>query len=586
MIAIKVNNLSKNFKLYGSSGKRALEYMSMGKLNGHTDFWALRDISFEVPNGTTVAIIGQNGSGKSTLLSILAGVLEPGGGSYEVNGKVSAILELGSGFHPDFTGRANVYMYGSIMGLSKEEIDGKFDEILHFSELGDFIEQPLRTYSSGMIVRLAFSVAVNVNSDILIVDEALAVGDAIFQHRCFRKIREMQEAGKTIVYVGHDTDAVRNLCSYAMLLDGGRIIEKGDANMVVNKYHALIAERERAYNEGNLEEHGEIIGGEYDIVYNFVDNLKNAKKKCLQPDYVREQIIEVKSTPRRVIFAHPPSEIEYDLKVEKGSSVAFAIGLLPGAWDKMKQGVRFDINIIYESVEKNIFSKVLVSGKKQHEKGWHNFSICLEEYFGKEIRIKFVTSGTGEDHSYCWAAWGWAKIIIPIDIIDKKSDIDMAEFVKEDDIFGHSSEVRFGNKKAEIIKVELLDANEHPKLLFESGELSIIKMEVLLHADIESHLALGYVIKNNFSDVFGINTRLNGTDFGKRKKGDNIKIKFIQNLKLGSGVYSITFGASIAISDSIFEVLDRRHDRIIFKVYSKKKFLGCADLETKIEEYV
>jgi lipopolysaccharide transport system ATP-binding protein len=142
MIAIKVNNLSKKFKLYGSSGKRALEYMSMGRLNGHIDFWALRDIDFEVPKGTTVGIIGQNGSGKSTLLSILAGVLEPSGGSYEVKGKVSAILELGSGFHPEFTGRDNVYMYGSIMGLSKEEIDGKFDEILHFSELGDFIDWP------------------------------------------------------------------------------------------------------------------------------------------------------------------------------------------------------------------------------------------------------------------------------------------------------------------------------------------------------------------------------------------------------------------------------------------------------------
>ena len=174
----------------------------------HTDFWALQDISFEIPVGTTLGILGQNGSGKSTLLSILAGVLEPSAGSFKINGKVSAILELGSGFHPEFSGRDNVYMYGSIMGLSKQEIDERFDEIVRFSELGDFIDQPLRTYSTGMTVRLAFSVAVNVDADILIVDEALAVGDAIFQHRCFRKIREMQEAGKTILYVGHDTEAV------------------------------------------------------------------------------------------------------------------------------------------------------------------------------------------------------------------------------------------------------------------------------------------------------------------------------------------------------------------------------------------
>jgi ABC-type polysaccharide/polyol phosphate transport system ATPase subunit len=268
--AISVHNLGKKFKLFGSQGKRLLEYLSMGKVSHHTDFWALQDITFEIPAGTTLGILGQNGSGKSTLLSILAGVLEPSAGSYEINGKVSAILELGAGFHPDFSGRDNLYMYGSIMGLSKQEIDERFDEIVRFSELGDFIDQPLRTYSTGMTVRLAFSVAVNVDADILIVDEALAVGDAIFQHRCFRKIREMQKMGKTILYVGHDTEAVRNLCTQALLLDSGRIIERGDPNYVVNKYYALIAERERTYSEGNLIEHGEVPGEKDETVFDFV----------------------------------------------------------------------------------------------------------------------------------------------------------------------------------------------------------------------------------------------------------------------------------------------------------------------------
>ena len=245
MIAIGVNNLGKKFKLYASPMGRFLEYLTLGKTARHTDFWALQDITFEIPAGTTLGILGQNGSGKSTLLSILAGVLQSSAGSFAINGKVSAILELGSGFHPEFSGRDNVYMYGSIMGLSKQEIDERFDTIVRFSELGDFIDQPLRTYSTGMTVRLAFSVAVNVDADILIVDEALAVGDAIFQHRCFRKIREMQESGKTILYVGHDTEAVRNLCTQALLLDGGRVIERGDPNYVVNKYYALITERER-----------------------------------------------------------------------------------------------------------------------------------------------------------------------------------------------------------------------------------------------------------------------------------------------------------------------------------------------------
>ena len=585
MIAIKVNSLSKNFKLYSSSRKRALEYMSLGRLNGHSDFWALRDISFEVSNGTTVGIIGQNGSGKSTLLSILAGVLEPGEGSFEVNGKVSAILELGSGFHPDFTGRANVYMYGSIMGLSKEEIDDKFDEILHFSELGDFIDQPLRTYSSGMIVRLAFSVAVNVNSDILIVDEALAVGDAIFQHRCFRKIREMQEAGKTILYVGHDTDAVRNLCSYVMLLDGGRIIERGDANTVVNKYHALIAERERAYNDGNLEESGEILNEGYDVVYNFVDNLKNAKKKCLQPDYVREQMIEVKSTPRKVIFAHPPSQIEYDLKVEQGSSLAFAIGLLPGAWNKIKNGVRFDIIVLCDGVEKNIFSRVIEPKKKQHEKGWQNLKVGLEEYHGREVSIKFITSGTGEDLSYCWGGWGWPIIVHTnkksgnITIINSNAKIDELEKIS-----GYSdNEERFGNKKAEIIKVELLDKNGHPNLLFQSGDTAIVKLHVLMHKDFEENLTIGCTIKNKFTDVYGTNTRWEGMDLSNKKKDEISIIKFTQQLKLGAGIYSLNAGVVIVHSDVDIEVLDRRYDCLLFRIKRDKKMVGIADLGANVE---
>ncbi len=580
MIAIKVINLSKNFKLYASSGKRALEYMSMGKINGHTDFWALRDISFEVPTGTTVGIIGQNGSGKSTLLSILAGVLEPGEGSFEVNGKVSAILELGSGFHPDFTGRANVYMYGSIMGLSKEEIDDKFDEILHFSELGDFIDQPLRTYSSGMAIRLAFSVAVNVNSDILIVDEALAVGDAIFQHRCFRKIREMQEAGKTILYVGHDTEAVRNLCSYAMLLDGGRIIERGDANTVVNKYHALIVERERVYNEGNLEERGEVLKEGYSTVYNFIDKLKNSTKKSQHPDYINEQTIEVKSTPRKIIFAHPPSEIEYDLTVEPGSLLAFAIGLLPSAWDKINHGVKFGINIKCDGMEKNIFSRVLEGKKNEHDKGWHNFKIGLEEYYGKNVTIKFITSGTGENLSYCWAAWGWPKVIV---FGEKKLAAVLDSSGMENSQSDLKMGVRFGTGDAEILKVEMLDKNDNFKKVFQSGEETKIRVYIKLNKNIEKGFNVGYIIRNKFTEVYGINAYWLGYDLGKRDKDEVIIVEFIQNLNLGAGFYSLTVAPAISYSQDEAVILDWINDIFTFEVTSNKRFLGCANLQSKIE---
>ncbi len=249
MNAIEVKNISKKFSLYHSSNKRMLEFLSRGKVKGHTDFWALKDISFEVPQGSTLGIIGQNGSGKSTLLSILAGVLQPTEGSYTVNGRVSTLLELGAGFHPEFSGRDNVYMYGTIMGLSKKEIDSRFEDILDFSELHEFIDQPLRTYSSGMTVRLAFSVAVNVDADILIVDEALAVGDMFFQAKCMLKIKEMIKKGITLIFVSHDVVAVKSICNKCLLLDHGKTIDYDNSERVIEKYFSMKVEREQGVIE-------------------------------------------------------------------------------------------------------------------------------------------------------------------------------------------------------------------------------------------------------------------------------------------------------------------------------------------------
>jgi len=586
MNAISVHNLGKKFKLFTSSGGRFLEYMSIGKIKRHTDFWALKDISFDIPTGTTLGILGQNGSGKSTLLSILAGVLYPSDGSFEIKGKVSAILELGSGFHPEFSGRDNVYMYGSIMGLSKQEIDARFEEIVQFSELEDFINQPLRTYSSGMIVRLAFSVAVHVDADILIVDEALAVGDAIFQHRCFLKIREMQSNGKTILYVGHDTEAVRNLCTQALLLDGGRIIERGDPNYVVNKYYALIAEREQAYSEGNLTEHGKIPGKGYETVYNFIQNLNNAKVIAPPRISVCEQTIEINFTPRKVIFAHPPSKISYSVLVPR-SSLAFAIGIMPGAWDKIPQGVKFDIEILYEGIKENIFSRVLQPKRNIGDRGWHNFVVPLEMYSGRTVTITFITTGSGDDLSYGWSAWGWGKIIQ----IAKKSDTDKVSPQEGLDNGNNkglpdSSEmlfgIRYGNKKAEIQKVELLDKNGSSKLSFQSGEEIIIRYKMFAHQDFIDSLTIGFIIRNKFSEIYGTNTRWQNCDLYEVKKGDMPFVNICLRLSLGTGTYSLTSAIAIIHPGFEVEVLDRKEDHIIFHVKNDQNMMGIMDLNAKI----
>ncbi len=213
----------------------------------YRDFWALRDINLEIPKGTTFGIIGQNGSGKSTLLQIITGILRPTAGTFKVEGRISALLELGAGFNAEFTGRENVYMQGSVMGISQKEMEERFDEIADFADIGDFIDQPAKTYSSGMYVRLAFATAINVEPDLLVIDEALAVGDDMFRRRCYGKLEEFQNQGKTIVFVSHSLSTVTNICSHAMLLDKGRIVETGKPKDVVNIYSKMSADREIEY---------------------------------------------------------------------------------------------------------------------------------------------------------------------------------------------------------------------------------------------------------------------------------------------------------------------------------------------------
>lgn len=245
MPVIKVEHLSKTYRIYDHPWDKLRDVLglSFGKL--HRDFWALDDVSFELESGQTLGIIGQNGSGKSTLLQILAGIMFQTKGLCSVTGKISALLELGSGFNPEFTGRENVFMNGAILGLDRKEMQMRFDKIAAFAEIGDFIDQPVKTYSSGMFMRLAFAVAVNVDPDVLLVDEALAVGDLIFQHRCMHRMNQLRDIGRAIVLVSHDLDAVTKFCDRVMLLDGGRLLEVGKPEIVVQKYRALIFERER-----------------------------------------------------------------------------------------------------------------------------------------------------------------------------------------------------------------------------------------------------------------------------------------------------------------------------------------------------
>lgn len=255
-IAIAVDHVSKMYKLYDKPMDRLKESLGLSKQKKYKEHYALNDVSFEVHQGETVGIIGTNGSGKSTILKIITGVLNPTAGNLRVNGRISALLELGAGFNGEYSGIENVYLNGTMIGFSREEIDKKMDDILNFADIGEFVHQPVKTYSSGMFVRLAFAIAINIEPEILIVDEALSVGDVFFQAKCYRKFEEFKEMGKTILFVSHDLSSIGKYCDRVVLLNRGQKLAEGGAKEMVNLYRKVLVNQlddEEAENFGDHE---------------------------------------------------------------------------------------------------------------------------------------------------------------------------------------------------------------------------------------------------------------------------------------------------------------------------------------------
>ncbi len=244
MGSIHVSNLGKAYKQYPTRWSRLLEWMLPSAGPRHVLKWVMQNVNFRLQQGEAVGIIGMNGAGKSTLLKMIVGTTQPTTGSVGISGRVAALLELGMGFHPDFSGRQNVFMSGQLMGIGVDELNRLMPEIEAFAEIGDYIDQPVRTYSSGMQMRLAFSVATALRPDVLIVDEALSVGDAYFQHKSFERIRAFRQAGTTLLIVSHDKAAIQSICDRALLLDGGRVVKEGAPEEVMDYYNALLAQRE------------------------------------------------------------------------------------------------------------------------------------------------------------------------------------------------------------------------------------------------------------------------------------------------------------------------------------------------------
>ncbi len=262
---ITVQNLTKMYKLYDNPMDRVKEALSARGRKRYKEHYALRDINFTVRQGETVGIIGTNGSGKSTILKIITGVLSPTEGSVRVDGRISALLELGAGFNPDYSGIENIYLNGTMLGFSRDEMTEKLDEIIEFADIGDFINQPVKTYSSGMFVRLAFAVAINIDPEVLIVDEALSVGDVFFQAKCFRKFEEFKANNKTILFVSHDLGSINKYCDRAILLNKGHVVEEGTPKEIIDIYKKILVnqydeEAEQSQEEGQTDKGPEEAG--------------------------------------------------------------------------------------------------------------------------------------------------------------------------------------------------------------------------------------------------------------------------------------------------------------------------------------
>ena len=261
MIAISVRNVSKKFRLFASPQERLFETFHPFRKRYHREFLALNEVSIDIPKGKTIGIIGRNGSGKSTLLQIIAGIVQPTNGSVAVNGRVAALLELGAGFNPDFTGRDNVMLNGALLGIPRDEMIERMPHIQAFADIGEFFDQPVKTYSSGMFVRAAFAATIHVDPDVLIIDEALAVGDAKFQHKCYEHLSALRERGITILFVTHSMALVTTYAQQAVLLDHGKMIATGEPGLIVDKYHELLFGRNSSSEGSQSTTIREEIGG-------------------------------------------------------------------------------------------------------------------------------------------------------------------------------------------------------------------------------------------------------------------------------------------------------------------------------------
>lgn len=355
-VAIRVDDVSKLYKLYDKPSDRLKESLGLTRKKLYKEHYALHNISFDVKRGETVGIIGTNGSGKSTILKIITGVLNPSGGHVEIDGRISALLELGAGFNMEYTGIENIYLNGTMIGFSREEIDAKMQDILDFADIGDFVHQPVKTYSSGMFVRLAFAVAINIDPEILIVDEALSVGDVFFQAKCYKKFEDFKKMGKTILFVSHDLGSISKYCDRVVLLNRGKKLAEGTPKEMVSMYKRIMVNQDKAE---------EIAAHQMDMSSLEEDDEKEIKEAACEGQWKKHYNLN----PDVDEYGNGAAEIEDFAIIDENGNYTNAI--VKGTRFRLKSKVKFKQDIhdpIFTYTFKNIQGVAITGTNTMYEK--------------------------------------------------------------------------------------------------------------------------------------------------------------------------------------------------------------------------
>lgn len=575
-IAIRLNGVSKKYPIYETPLHRLRESFGRGKVRLHREFWALREIDLAVPAGTTLGILGQNGSGKTTLLQIIAGIMEPTEGTAAVSGRVSTILELGAGFNPDFTGRENVLLGGLILGLSPEEMRERMEAITDFAEIGEFVDRPVKTYSAGMYVRLAFALAVNLEPEVLVVDEVLAVGDAYFQHKCSRRIRDLQEAGKTIVYVTHDVESVRNLCHRAILLDYSRLVAEGPPGEIANRYMALIQQREKSHALAPAGAPVRILDeARYRTAFDFCAGFASAEKRAAyladHPELLARVQFPAAPSSLPALLAVPDSEIAYRrLRIGPRTVLAVGTGILPETSDRPGGPVSFRVRAEDGGAARELLALSLDPTRPPDRRTVRTHLINLDEFAGHEIDLLFSTSARAGEESRAWSCWIAPRLGEP------RGE---AEATPAAAIEGYS---RHGRREAEIVRIEIRNGRGETAARFRAGEEMVIRFHVVFHEPVEQFI-LGNIFRNKWGlHVYGTNMEWEGLPIRDYPAGTKLAVVFRQKTDFASGTYSLNPAASSRIGPDQYRTLDWINNAAIVEVENPRRMEGYVSLPTEI----